>query len=190
MKRAHAVVAVVVLAVGSAGIVGIRWLDRRDESTRPATVQAVAAAAIRHVPGEANLVKVMDGGGKERLYARLTYEVGGRSVLLGIEVHRPTGWPADTMGDCEHLSLGEASCETREIEGGGKLTVARPPDMDGTMVAVTRADVFLLVSASPRGASDPPISADVLTAIATDPLIGLETSPQMLEAGKNIQLTG
>lgn len=182
--------ALVVLAVGSAGIVGIRWLDGRDEFTQPATVQAVAAAAIRHVPGDAKLVKVMDGGGEKRLYARLTYDVDGTSVLLGIEVHRPNGWPADMMGDCDRLSLDEAVCETREIEDGVKLTVARDPDMPGTMVAVTRKDVFVLVSASPRGAFDPPISEEVLTAIATDPSVGFETSPQMLEAGKDIQLTG
>ncbi|MEU4391754.1 hypothetical protein [Kribbella sp. NPDC023855] len=81
-------------------------------------------------------------------------------------------------------------CETRHLEDGVKLTVARVTDQDTTMVAVTRPDEFLLVSASPRGVSDPPITADVLTAIATDPLIGFKTNHQMLKAGKDIQLTG
>ncbi|MEU4391755.1 hypothetical protein [Kribbella sp. NPDC023855] len=101
MKRAYAVTAAVVLAAGSAGVGGIRWAVGRNDPTQPATVQAVAAAAARHVPSDAKLLKVMDGGG-DRLYARLTYDVGGKPVLVGIEVHRLKGWPADSMGDCDN----------------------------------------------------------------------------------------
>ena len=36
--------------------------------------------------------------------------------------------------------------------------------------------------------SDLPVSFDVLAGIATDPLIGLRTSRQMLEMGKDIEV--
>ncbi|WP_132197215.1 MULTISPECIES: hypothetical protein [Kribbella] len=95
MKRVHVVIALAVLAVGLAGAIGVGRSNAKEEPDQPATAQAVAAAAIRHVPAEAKLVKVVDAGSPEDMQVRLTYDVAGESVLLLIEIHSPGGWQAE-----------------------------------------------------------------------------------------------
>jgi hypothetical protein len=55
---------------------------------------------------------------------------------------------------------------------------------------VKRADQVVMASVTPSdGPADPPVSIEVLAGIASDPLVGLKTSQQMLDAGKDIEVS-
>lgn len=189
MKRVHVVIALAVVVVGLAGVVAVGRSDAEEEPDQPATVQAVAAAAIRHVPAGAKLVKVVDAG-STGMQVRLTYDVAGASVLLLIEIHPPDGWQAKGMGDCDQpLLSNELDCRTQELQDGTKLSVVRQRQPAATMAINLRKDGFVLAYASRVGTADSVINTDVLKAIATDRMIGLTTSSRMLELGKGIELT-
>lgn len=119
----------------------------------------------------------------------LEYEIGGKPVSLNLETNNDLPWPGDYDG-CMSPPESGFTCEIRSFDEGAKLAVAHlessPP---ATGVSVKRADQVVSVWVSPsKDMSDLPVSFDVLAGIATDPLIGLRTSRQMLEMGKDIEV--
>jgi hypothetical protein len=192
--RKYVVAALAVLVVATGMFVGIRWLVVRDDPTQPATAQALAAAAHRHMPAEAKLVRVREGMGDptERFVVRLEYEISGRSVSFSLEPGNQLPWLGEygcaSRADSPHDS--PSPCEIRTLADGTKAAVAHlEGDRPATGVSVKRADQVVSVWVWPSaGVSDLPVSFEVLADMATDPLIGLKTSRQMLQLGKDIEV--
>lgn len=92
----------------------------------------------------------------------------------------------------DRLAIPLTPCEIRTLRDGTKAAVAHlEGDRPVTGVSVKRADrevVSVWVWPS-EDLSNLPVSFDVLADMATDPLIGLKTSRQMLELGKAIDVT-
>ena len=123
--RKYVVVVVAVLGLGLGALVGVRWLDGRDDPTEPATAQALAAAVRRHMPTEARLIRVRDGGGTpaEHVAVILEYEIGGKPVSLNLETNNDLPWPGDYDG-CMSPPESGFTCEIRSFDEGAKLAVA------------------------------------------------------------------
>ncbi|MET9272108.1 hypothetical protein [Kribbella sp. NPDC003557] len=181
------------LVIGAGSFVGIRWFAGRDDPTLPTTTRALAAAAHRHMPAEAKLVRVREGLGNtaDRFVVMLDYEIGGRPVSFSLEPNKQLPWMGDF--DCPSEADAPDICEIRTLDDGTKAAVAHltTSGKQGTGVSTKRADgevVSVWVWPSPT-VSDLPVSFDILAGMATDPLVGLKTNKKMLELGKDLDVT-
>jgi hypothetical protein len=80
-------------------------------------------------------------------------------------------------------------CQFRTLADGTKSAVIGMDDLLGVSVKQGNGDV-VFASLMPADAVVEPIGVDILSAIAADPLVGLTTSQKMIDAGKDITVTG
>lgn len=189
MKKFVVLGAVVVVAVAGV-LVGTRLLSGPGtDPTEPATAGALAAAAQRHLPDTAKLIRAVDRSDDpaRRLYVSLDYEIGGKQVTLGLEATSEMAWAGD---QCKAGKAGGEPCEIRTA-GDTKVAVIHLDSDPGTTgVSTQRSGHSVWVSLLPSaGLDDLAVDYDVLAAIATDPLVGLKTSEEMLDEGKDVTLT-
>lgn len=197
------IVAVITLLVAVTAALAIRWLAFPDGPAQPGTVQvspagaptltgtaqALAAAANRHMPTGSRLIRVRGDMGDDpakRIYVIIDYEISGRVVSLGLEPNTEYSWLAD------YVSPNPDTGDTVDIRpvGGTKVALVHSGGDDITAVSVQRADQTVTLWVRPSsGASDLPVSFETLASMATDPLVGLKTSRQMLDLGKDIDVT-
>jgi hypothetical protein len=189
--RRRSIAAVAVLVVGLATVGVVLWSGRGDH-IRVTTPQALAAAAMRHVPAGPRLVKAQrspDDNPANRLLVRLAYDTGGKEVAVVVEVFSKEQAMPHLFDDCESTEPDSLiSCQFRTLADGTKSAVIRMDDLLGVSVKQGNGDV-VFASLMPAGADDDPIGIDVLSAIAEDPLVGLTTSQKMIDAGKDIAVT-
>jgi hypothetical protein len=184
VKKRVVVVGVAVLMLGSiAGGGAFWWHDRQNEVSQPSTARSLAAAAERHLPDTAKQVRVLDNTADSSApMVMLDFEIGGRSTRLMIEARERSDWLADAVS-CRKPDP-SMSCERLKDSGGA--SVSRVKSSKSRSIAIVRPGDIVIVSELPDAGL---IGDDVLTAIATDPLVGTRTSRKMLTAGTHIQLS-
>jgi hypothetical protein len=188
MKKRLAVIAVTVLVVGSAVGAGLYRLAGDGTPDQRTTVPAAAAAVARHVPAEAKRTNVVDDRAVEDgLQFRLVYDVAGKAVPLMVEIHTRDARQAKYWQDCDSHEAPAAECGMRALGGGGKLMTMRDPETRQGVAIAWRQDAVVIASIDLT--AEKVIGIDVLSAIATDRMVGLTTSAKMLERGKKIELT-
>ncbi|WP_432948413.1 hypothetical protein ACQPXM_13635 [Kribbella sp. CA-253562] len=175
--------------VGSAVGAGLYRLAGDGKPDQRATVPAAAAAVSRHVPAGAKRTNVVDDRAVEKdgLQFRLVYDVAGRSIPLMVEIHTHDAQQAKYWQDCDSQEAPAAECGMQALGGGGKLMTMRDPETRQGVAIAWRRDAVVIASIDLT--AEEVIGPEVLSAIATDRMVGLTTSAKMLERGKKIELT-
>jgi hypothetical protein len=190
--RRWAIAAVAVLVVGSGTVGVVQWSGRGDHS-RVTTPQSLAAAAMRHVPAGLRLVKAQRPPADhptKHLLVRLAYDTGGKEVAVVVEVFPKDKAMPYLFDDCGSTEPDSSiSCQYKTLADGTKSAVIGMDDLLGVSVKQGNGDV-VFASLMPADAVVEPIGVDILSAIAADPLVGLTTSQKMIDAGKDITVTG
>jgi hypothetical protein len=183
----------------------------RDARVRlePATVGGLAAAVLTHLDRDSTTSTGGNGNAHEKWKA-VDFEVEADGLVVPVSVMvteytEETGRPSadDLCSEDDQASLG---CRVDELDDGTSVGfLASTEDVTGgilrrgfiAMVAHLRDDEAVLVMEE-LPSRDPhlvdltrlPVDVDVLEEIATDPLVGTRTSPELNAAGRELEPVG
>ena len=190
------VAAVVAVVLVGGGVVGVRAGLFSNDATppsgqltelRPATPRGLAAAAIAALPDGVVVTgnKGILASGKA-VEADLTVTSSGHTYELAVAATLPSLLPQTCT------ALGLSNCRTETLPDGSRLLsftrVGGDVVVEGVVLERPDQVVFVFVVAPPSHAQLPDMPTEAqLRAIATNGLVGLQTSAAMNEAGLRLE---
>ncbi len=160
----------------------------------PATPRGLTAAVMAHVDGTtwvvggSTLTKKNNGAQMQgALMSVMGYRIGDAKVELQV-IAVPRALPWHDVARCKDLPASSTCRATRLADGSRMVTM----NMEHRHIVLVRrqSQTLMVMESVPQAraaATTLPIPVQTLKQIATDPLVGVETSPAMLDRGAAIE---